>query len=932
MAQFIKNLFTPKWQHSDEKVRNEAINSDMPVDVLLKICQEDIAEKNIIKALSLINDAKAIEPLLDHKNTQVKAFAFKQFCQVVLNQTDLNEQVNTINALADQALFIKLASQSFIPEIAQAAISKIQDENTLFNLIETAESAKSRQLAIANIQNKDLLITIEKRFKNKDKNLVRAAKDKLKAIADEELAQKQSKENIEQILKQIESLKFQAFHPEYVGKFTHLANQWQLAMDEAVNPSHEQESVFQQASITCQQVIKQNQKAIEDSQKLAAEQQSAQEQRQQVNEQLQALYKACKGGAHLQPDFSSSFHETIKNLQTTWAEATKSFKSDTGSQAEYQQFLTPLLNMQSSLDGLENFAKKAIKADEKSSIKQLKNTKKQLTQALKSINWPSEFSIPKLVMEWESTLATVDKLLSNISGQQSNIRATIETSLADLQQAIEQGHLKDAKSLQSALRKNINKLDEKNSPLLGEFQNLNNQLDELNDWQGFAALPKFEELCLRMESLAAEECMDAKQRIQDIKDLQQQWKELGSLSDKNQHNLLWQKFKSSADQAYEPCQAFYDDQHQKRQFNQEQREQICDQLERFYKEYDWANSDWKAIQQLLDKAHHEYKQFSPVERNVHKTLHQRFLDAVNAVHQKLKAFYQGNISDKQALIEKAKALLEEEDLALSTEECKRYQQQWKTFGNAGREEHKLWAEFRNVCDAIFERRSTAYQAQKQQTNALFEQAEGIIEKAQLLTKQEASTGLVALELLKQELEQLDLPLKGKKQKLAKLSNIENELIKQQAKAKKQSQLALWNNGLLLAQTLAEADSNFETDSEERSKSYKTAIGEMDLAKPLYQAFEERLNQTEKHTQDENPWQALCLELEISFGLETPEQDKPLRMSKQVALLQANMGKTMGSKQEQAQNLIKRWCQLATIKSEHSTFEPRFHEGIKQVLK
>ena len=177
----------------------------------------------------------------------------------------------------------------------------------------------------------------------------------------------------------------------------------------------------------------------------------------------------------------------------------------------------------------------------------------------------------------------------------------LQHQLDKLESEITEGNIKQANKLLAQVKKLFSQVDAKKVTKFSQrSQLLQNQLQELQDWKGFAAQPKFEALIHEMEQLQSSS-LSPKELANQIHSLQEQWKALGSLGDKKQQNALWTQFKAAADIAYEPCKAFYDDQSKVRQFNKEQREQICSELDTLYEQQDWNNANFKALQKIIDK-------------------------------------------------------------------------------------------------------------------------------------------------------------------------------------------------------------------------------------------------------------------------------------------------------------------------------------------
>ena len=325
-------------------------------------------------------------------------------------------------------------------------------------------------------------------------------------------------------------------------------------------------------------------------------------------------------------------------------------------------------------------------------------------------------------------------------------------------------------------------------------------------------------------------------------------------------------FKTAADTAYEPCKQYYQDLSKIKQHNKEQKEEICTQLESFYEQNDWQNADWKAIQSLMIQVNNEYKKYSPVENSAHKTLQARFHQASQLIQDKISEFYQDNSDQKQQKINKAKELFEQEDLAAAIESCKTLQQEWKTIGSAGRQEHSLWKIFREQCDALFNRRSEQNEAYKQQLTEEKTKAQALLSQANTLIENSDQESLNTLKTLKSSLTELDLPQGFSEQKVQQLTKIEETIKQNQQQAAQQSKQQLWITAVEISEKLAQWELNLAPDKEAQDKeALEAEINQAKLPKGVADVFLERISNTQSSADAD--YLNLCLELEISLEVE-----------------------------------------------------------------
>ena len=912
MATFLKNLFAPKWQHADANVRLQALDQVNDAQIIESLAKQDPAENVRLKAISLISNLESLPSFFNDKSANIKQAAITQYLARLLKSDQLADQLQAISNIEDAQQLMTVATITHAPELTQAAINQIKDETRLFDFIMQSASAKSRLLAVQYITSKDKLKEIEQGFLNKDKTLVRHVKEKLSALASQAALEEKQQAKIQQLLNNAQQLTQQAFSPTYAGQIALLKQSWQDSQTQA-----DQQTTFNQAIAKCEQVLADHQQQQADIDQAQAAHKQAQALQLDSIDQLKTLYAQCKSST---PTLDA-LTQALDGANQTWQSA-QALTSNIDKQVknEYETLIKPIVNLQASLAFLASSSidlapiKQALQSQ---SLIELKQQLKNIDGIFKAVNWPNEFPSSSELNSISTLKNELESALSSLQQDEKQVLNSIRRSLDEYEKSITQGHVKNAKRLQNSIRKNVEQVDaHKTKTLQSQFQLLSQSFNELKDWQGFATRPKFEQLCTDMAALVDTD-MDPKDKADAIRALQDQWKSLGSLPDQKQQQALWLQFKQFADAAYEPCQAYFAEMAKVRIYNLEQRTVICDQLEQFFTHNDWDNANWKSVQQILDKAHDEFKAFSPVNHTEKKAIMQRFHDATHNIHNKLVEHFKYNAAEKQALIDEVTALHNADDIAQAIEQCKAIQNQWKEKGNAGRAERQLWNDFRQQCDALFEMRNAASQARKQyfddniaKANALSDQAKHLLEN---ITKDTQSQ----LQAISQEINELELPAKVKQaisKNLAEQQTQLNQAIKQQ---KRQAQYALWVNAQQLAQNFGQAEQQGKVDSDALMQD----IASTDLPAQVKTILQDRLN-NQAHTNTDT-LEKLCLELEIVLEVESPEADQAARMALQVERLQKNMGQNLPNLDEQLESLQCRWFAVSGHNADYSSLHARF---------
>jgi hypothetical protein len=275
------------------------------------------------------------------------------------------------------------------------------------------------------------------------------------------------------------------------------------------------------------------------------------------------------------------------------------------------------------------------------------------------------------------------------------------------------GALNDGSTARAAgLRRAIEEKLPATAPLPGhltsQLQQLDAKLGELKDWKSFSVAPKRVELMQEMESLAAGSTLHASALAERIRSLQDEWRTLSKGAGENLE-ADWQRFQEAACKAYQPCREYFEAQAQVRRDHLQRREALLERLAAFEAAHNWEQPDWRTVSTALRKARQEWRQHSPVDRAAGKALQERFDAVLASLQRRLDVEYARNIKEKKSLIDRAQRLLASEDSRKAIDEVKELQQKWKVVGPVPRDaDRSLWEEFRQHCDALFQKREQQF--------------------------------------------------------------------------------------------------------------------------------------------------------------------------------------------------------------------------------
>ncbi|WP_273454124.1 DUF349 domain-containing protein, partial [Nevskia ramosa] len=228
-----------------------------------------------------------------------------------------------------------------------------------------------------------------------------------------------------------------------------------------------------------------------------------------------------------------------------------------------------------------------------------------------------------------------------------------------------------------------------------------------------------------------------------IKSLQDEWRTLGKGAGENVE-ADWQRFQEASQKAYQPCSEYFAAQALVREENLRRRDALIARLTAFESGHSWEQPDWQAVIRTLREMKQEWRGCSPVDRGAGKPQQEKFIALTASLQGRLDTEYARNLKQKESLIERARLLIESDDGRKAIDAIKALQQQWRSVGPVPREvDQRLWGEFRQHSDAVFQKREqdfAAYAAglesNKTQAIVLCEQLEDIaaLEGAELLAR------------------------------------------------------------------------------------------------------------------------------------------------------------------------------------------------------
>lgn len=469
--------------------------------------------------------------------------------------------------------------------------------------------------------------------------------------------------------------------------------------------------------------------------------------------------------------------------------------------------------------------------------------------------------------------------------------------------ALREGNTARAAGLRRAVEEKLPTVPAVPAFLASQVLKLDMKLHELKEWKDYAVAPKRAELIEEMEALIGSE--EAPKALADrIKRLQEEWKTI-SKGIVSESEADWQRFHQAAQAAYQPCREYFEAQARQRQENLEKRRLVLERLRAFESSQSGEHPDWRAVAAVLREAPQEWRRHSPVDRAAGLAIQEEFDGSIDRLQARLDSWYAHNLAEKKSLIQRAQHLRTKEDSGEAVDAVKRLQLQWKSIGAVQRDqEQQLWDEFREQCDAIFQKRQQAFaehaaglEANKRLAVALCEEAERLA----VLADPELLEGIAKIPQWRADFEALGEVPKADQRALR--DRFERALTRSQAQISQMRarDKALSFTNLLEAARLirlygwAVAQGGASSDLEALKQAAELFIaGVQQWPKGGTQALKEAWVKAHAAggldaADNETALRMLCIRSEILTDRPTPPEDQALRRTYQVQRLVRSMG-------------------------------------------
>jgi predicted nucleic acid-binding Zn-ribbon protein len=1020
----LEKFFPPRWKHKNPQVRKRALlmldpRQEESQKIYMEVLSNDpelYIRRIAIKGLSNINQLQDLRETVN--DNEIYQEATNRLCELLANcnkHRPIGFLKNVLTGISENRILEYVAIHANDEELQLLAMNNVANESILFEILNSTKFDNNKKHALAKLQTANSLKRAIKILKRKDKQLETQAQDMLDKLQEKSKQaaelQKEYRRTVNEFLELFNLCKFSGEWQKYEPRLRELSDRCHGLINRAGGQPadgdtailHEVEQAFIHVEQQLQDInSKESQRPDWDSAAVTVEpvQRPAEfDQLAQVVSKLNELNakiarikleesnvaedECLRSLSSFKDEWSSTISKIDEDhlteaVQTELAELRGSF---TKAEKLFGQYMAHIEQARSYVSGIESInaqaklliedkemldlgmANKLInsyKANRKPENpfipEKIDDASRDLCEALTHKHKQTELYIEELCREFEELTARLEGVLVN--GKAKSI-----------DQLINRGR----NILKQLPGKYLSRLEKKGLPKM--FNQLVRRADSLLDWREWSTSAVKDKLIEEMEKLALEtgehsddSNYDFSAAAAEISRARASWKQ-ASKGTKDKEFSLWEKFDAACNKAYEPCQMHFNRLEESRSKNLQEREQICQDLQKYFDtvtEEEPEEIDWKVLEKIIRVAREDWEKLGVVNRNDRQVINKRFHGVLHKLEKLVRNRRVENKSAKQALINRVEVALkqlEEKtiDLGNAIDIVKNAQNQWKATGPASKDQQR-WRKFKAACDSVFAARKLEQNKIRQEEAVVNKQRDEIVSRINHCSEQQG----MAIFQARNEVEELqsnwrELPNLNKshkqerlfkdacenfKEKLGQYQRAQLKAVKQQVQ---ENVACCYQIEDLIRDCLQGqlgpgelADSVMKISEKwnmvnEKSLSYTGAIEERFQILKKYvdnivggQEEEFKRVLVEQHEKCLANKEALCIQLEILANKESPEGSKQKRMEIQVARLANNM-KQSGKPDlvHEVQQLLSQWHTSGFIlPSESRQYERRFYSALE----
>jgi len=946
----FKNLFKPRWQHNNPRVRRQALEElANNHDVLTQMARYDPDPDLRILAINRLTDLSILDLVVGtDTDPKVREHAVCRLWEVVTGTStggpSLPERLLWLEHTDNPPLLVHLARHGVESNLRSIVLERITDDEVLAASAVADSDTRVRTLAATRLKDRTLMERVAKLSRNRDKGVHRILQERLAAIIEEEERPRRQRRLREGLCADIEALVRRGHWRDAATPLERLENRWATAAGEA-DPD------LTERFTTAIGLIRGGLMEEEDRRREQARIEEAfvpiRTEKLSLCLAIENLATDLVGRDQLGPEYAISARTLLRTVEEGWAQSgalpnSEEFRLKTRFQTANTQIRNRLRDLLQHAEQLAACRTQCERAEQSLKGRQTvwESTLKDWNREWQSLgvnNTTNDPELTELTQRFQAAMHQIRERVRTAHERREQDYVRAEATVIELEQALEQGILKVATPTLTIAQTTVGNLpaSPRTTALKVRVEQGAAEVYKLQEWQRWGNIRERDRLCTEVEALIGVEDppVQLAARIREIRDI---WNRLGP-TESEPTDL--DRFNAACETAFEPCRVYFAEQAQRREEAATVREALITRIEAFTASADWMNMDWNAADNFLGEIREAWHSAGSVDRRASARLQERFTAALDPLQQQIRREYRRNLKAKEDLVARAERAQELTDLRLATNEIKQIQIEWKALGHAPRrQEQTLWRRLRVAADGVFERRHAQIIAQEVERNAARTTREALCEQVETLAQRNGPELTAARgELATLEQQWATLPAAPREDATA----LENRLRKAVA-AYHEAITAFrrrqaWETvdtvvaqGALCTEMemLAETDGDLGEAVEAVRARWNLLAQEADptITARFERAYArahlpvtERQGRIALEAREAGVMEMTCIRLEVLAGVESPPGSARTRLSLQVNRLAEGLGQGRETNLEQRRaqllELLRTWCATGPIPAE-----------------
>lgn len=520
-------FFKPRWQHRKAAVRVKAIQRLSPdnaehLEILSQLARQDQSTEVRRAAVERLAIPELLTEILElDSDPAIRHSAAQRICKIILDtRLDAELRITCLRHLQDDNMLAHIALNSDDQRIQLQAVASIEDQQCLTTLTIKGSNTQLRQNAAERLELPELLNQASRAIKGKDKSVFRIIRNKQQQLHEQARLTEQQLQRQQALLSSLQQLAASEFFPQYTAKFEALQQQLSDGL------LAELQEAFDSACERCLAVIAAEQQKAETLEQQKQQQADQQRVQEQLLAQMDSTVQRCAAlfsSDHFNAlDFDAE-QQHWQGLLQQWQELPAALQHQAEQLIGQQtQFLEAAQRWFQHQPAIPELLAQADAVDEHNCRALLKEA--QTLQ--RAIQWPAPLRQPQELAELQQTITLLEQQRAAQQQQSRSESDNLSQLLSQLEIRLQSGEIKQASQLEQQIADVLQTMNGSTpGALQQQYRGLHAQLQEMLDWQGYAVVPKKEQLCEAMESLI-NSTLEAPELARRIKALQKQWRTL----------------------------------------------------------------------------------------------------------------------------------------------------------------------------------------------------------------------------------------------------------------------------------------------------------------------------------------------------------------------------------------------------------------------